>query len=52
MDTKTNNFQRIKTYYENSRGDSTELFREILRVSNEIGMKLSRFWNVASLKNV
>ena len=30
--------QRIKSYYENSRNDSAELFREILRVSNEIGM--------------
>ena len=27
--------QRIKNCYENSRGDSTELFREILRISNE-----------------
>ena len=33
-----NNSQRIKYHYENARGDSTELFREILRVSNEIGM--------------
>jgi hypothetical protein len=30
--------QRIKFYYENARGDSTELFREILRVSDEIGL--------------
>jgi len=30
--------QRIKFYYENSRGDSTELFREILRVSDKIGL--------------
>jgi hypothetical protein len=33
-----NNPQRIKTYFENSHGDSTELFQEILRVSNEIGL--------------
>jgi tRNA(adenine34) deaminase len=33
-----NFLQRIKTCYENSCGDSTELFREILRVSKEIGM--------------
>ena len=33
-----NNLQRIKFFYENSRGDSTELFREILRISNEIGL--------------
>ena len=30
--------QRIKYYYENSRGDATELFREILRASDEIGL--------------
>jgi hypothetical protein len=30
--------QRIKFYYKNSRGDSTKLFRETLRISNEIGM--------------
>lgn len=30
--------ERIKNCYENSRGDSTELFREILRISNEIGL--------------
>ena len=33
-----NNYQCIKTYYENSHGDSTELFREILCVSEEIGL--------------
>ena len=33
-----NNYQRIKMQYENSRGDSTELFREILCVSEEIGL--------------
>ena len=33
-----NNSQRIKACYENSGGDSTELFREILRVSKEIGL--------------
>jgi hypothetical protein len=33
-----NNLQLIKYIYENSHGDSTKLFREILRVSNEIGM--------------
>jgi len=33
-----NHYLRIKTQYENARGDSTELFREILRVSNEIGL--------------
>ena len=38
MDTKMNYLQRIKTCYENSRGDSTNLFGEILRVSKEIGM--------------
>jgi hypothetical protein len=38
MDIPLNNYQRIKTQYENSRGDSTELFREILRASNEIGL--------------
>ena len=32
------NTQRIKHFYENLRGDSTELFREILRVSDEIGL--------------
>jgi len=37
MNVQINNFQRIKTYYENSRGDSIELFREILRVSDDIG---------------
>lgn len=31
-------FQRIKQQYDNSQGDSTELFNEILRVANEIGM--------------
>jgi len=38
MDKQMNIPQRIKFYYENSRGDSTELFREILRASNEIGI--------------
>ena len=33
-----NNFKRIKTCYENSRGDSTDLFKEILQISNEIGL--------------
>ena len=33
-----NNLQSIKHYYENSHGDSMELFREILRVSDEIGL--------------
>jgi hypothetical protein len=33
-----NNPQRIKTYYENSHGDSTELFQEILQISKEIGL--------------
>lgn len=32
------NFQRIKFYYENSRGDSTGLFHEVLRASNKIGI--------------
>lgn len=30
--------QRIKEQYNNFQGDSTELFAEIMRVSNEIGM--------------
>jgi hypothetical protein len=30
--------ERIEYYYENSQGDSTELFNEILRVSKEIGL--------------
>ena len=38
MNVQMNNFKRIKTCYENSRGDSTELFREILSISKEIGM--------------
>jgi hypothetical protein len=38
MDIPLNNTQRIKAQYENSRGDSTELFHEILRVSKEIGL--------------
>ena len=33
-----NHSQRIKYFYENSRGDSTELFREILQVSKGIGL--------------
>jgi len=33
-----NYFQHIKTQYEKSSGDSTDLFREILRVSKEIGL--------------
>jgi hypothetical protein len=33
-----NNYQRIKHQYENSRGDSTRLFEEILQISEEIGM--------------
>ena len=35
---KMNNDQRIKTQYENARGDSAELFREILNISKEIGL--------------
>ena len=35
---KMNNDQRLKTRYESARGDSTELFQEILRVSEEIGL--------------
>jgi hypothetical protein len=31
-------FQRIKQQYNNFQSDSTELFNEILKVSNEIGM--------------
>lgn len=31
-------YQRIKRQYNNSQGDSTELFTEILRASNEIGL--------------
>lgn len=31
-------YQRIKQQYKNLQGDSTELFNEILRASNEIGM--------------
>jgi hypothetical protein len=31
-------YQRIKQKYENSRGDSSELFNEILRASTEIGL--------------
>ncbi len=32
-------YQRIEQQYRNLRGDSTELFREILQASNEIGME-------------
>jgi hypothetical protein len=39
MEVQMNNLQRIKTYYENSHGDSTELFREILSISKEIGLE-------------
>ena len=35
---KMNNDQRIKTQYESARGDSTELFQEILNISKEIGL--------------
>jgi hypothetical protein len=38
MDIPLINHQSIKTQYENSRGDSTALFQEILRVSKEIGL--------------
>ena len=38
MDVLLNNSQRIKIQYENSHGDSTELFQEILRISEEIGL--------------
>ena len=31
-------YERIKQQYENLQGDSTELFREILKASDEIGM--------------
>jgi tRNA(adenine34) deaminase len=33
-----NYYKRIKHQYNNFRGDSTKLFKEILRASNEIGM--------------
>jgi hypothetical protein len=33
-----NHFQRIKKQYNNFQGDSTELFNEIMRISNEIGI--------------
>jgi hypothetical protein len=33
-----NYYQRIKRQYNNFQGDSTGLFNEILRISNEIGM--------------
>ena len=33
-----NYYQRIKQQYNNLRGDSTDLFNEIIRISNEIGM--------------
>ncbi len=32
-------YQRIEQQYRNRRGDSTELFREILQASDEIGME-------------
>ena len=38
MDVQMDILQRIKTCYENSRGDSTKLFQEILHVSKEIGL--------------
>ena len=41
MDKQMNISQRIKAYYDNSGGDSAELFREILQVSKEIGLNVA-----------